>query len=587
MTKREGPGKDESPAPDNLGSKRPHATLDLKATEIGTGTKDAKDTKAAPAAAAQPNPTATSGPAQPASGTKPAAESAAPKTGVPPKSDTARPTPTGASAGSRPPQPQTAPSGAFGRFLGHLTAGVAGGLLTFAGLSAVQPQNTDTTDIAALTETTESLRQRLDKITATADAQSSSTAGLSAKLTDAESRLLKLDKVDQSIGALSSSLTKLASDQAAIDKRLKEASAEGGPSARIAKLEDQLATLSAAAANTPQDGRIPQLAAVTGKISDLETTIASQTDALRKTVLEELDKRTGEIREQSEAARSATVRFDRDLAQVKTDAARLGQQLEIAKANSERVDNEIRAFRETAATLSATVDGLKNDVEARFRATARPADVTSAVAPLTDRVASLESDVKAVVTGEDNRKANAERIVLSLGLANLKRLLDAGHGYANELAGVKKTAGDKLDLSVLERFKDDGVPTIPDLVRDFRPMANAVIDAGTEPGSGSMIDRLLSGAKSVIRVRRVNHDASDQSIEAILGRMETALKDERLNDVLSEAGKLPPSAAQPAQDWISKVEARVSVDRAVAGIEQQLKASLTGTDVKTTNGAVQ
>jgi hypothetical protein len=613
MTKREGPGKDASQPSENPGSKRPHATLDLKATEIRANeTKDsgsasasgaataqsaagtAKDAKPATASASQPTAgaaaAASAAPASAsASASKPANESSAPKPGASAKPETGRQGASAATGTGRPPQPQrpTASGGAFTRFVSHVVSGVAGGLLTFAGLSAIQPQQNETAEIAALSDVTESLRQRLDKLSETAETQQSSAAGLSRKLTEAESRFAKLDKMDQSIGALSDSLAKVASDQAAISEKLNAATADGGPTARIAKLEDQLATIAASASNAPEGSQIPQLAAITGKVSDLESTIASQTDTLRKDLLQELGKQTGEVREQSEAARSATARLDRDLAQLKTDAARLSQQFEVARANSDRVDDQIRTLREAATNLSTTVDGLKNDIEARFKTTAGPADIAAAIAPLTGRIASLEGDVKAVVTGEDNRKANAERIVLSLELANLKRLLEAGRGYASELAEVKKAAGAKVDLAALEPFKDEGVPTIPELAREFRPVANAVIDSATEPSEGSIVDRLLAGAKSVVRVRKVSHDASDQSVEAVLGRMETALKDERLADVLSEAKKLPPAAARPAEDWIAKVEARASVDRAVADIERQLKASLTGAEASSPNGAGQ
>ena len=58
--------------------------------------------------------------------------------------------------------------------------------------------------------------------------------------------------------------------------------------------------------------------------------------------------------------------------------------------------------------------------------------------------------------------------------------------------------------------------------------------------------------------------------------MEDALADGKLADVLSEAQQLPPKAAEPAEGWLAKVEARAAVDRALASVEDQLKASLSG-----------
>jgi hypothetical protein len=91
-----------------------------------------------------------------------------------------------------------------------------------------------------------------------------------------------------------------------------------------------------------------------------------------------------------------------------------------------------------------------------------------------------------------------------------------------------------------------------------------------------VIDRLLSGAKSVVRVRKVNPDSNDMSTEAIVSRVETALNEGRLSDALALAKSLPQRSRVPLDDWIIKVTARDTVDQAIAGVETTLKASLSG-----------
>src|SRR5690606_3799214 len=105
-------------------------------------------------------------------------------------------------------------------------------------------------------------------------------------------------------------------------------------------------------------------------------------------------------------------------------------------------------------------------------------------------------------------------------------------------------------------------------------IANAIIAADSRIQDASWTDRLLAGAKSIVRVRRVDAPADDNSAEAVVARMEKSLKAERLTDVLSEAAKLSPKAAQPARGWLEKIEARAAVDRAMARIEDDLKRSL-------------
>jgi hypothetical protein len=139
---------------------------------------------------------------------------------------------------------------------------------------------------------------------------------------------------------------------------------------------------------------------------------------------------------------------------------------------------------------------------------------------------------------------------------------------------VRKVAGTTLDLASLARYSREGAPTLPALAKDFRRVANAAIDAEAEPANATVLDRLMSGARSIVRVRKAGHDPADASTEAIVGRMDAALRDGRLGEVLDQGKKLPPKAALAADDWLKKVEARHAVDRSVADIEAVLKSSL-------------
>ena len=94
-----------------------------------------------------------------------------------------------------------------------------------------------------------------------------------------------------------------------------------------------------------------------------------------------------------------------------------------------------------------------------------------------------------------------------------------------------------------------------------------MLDAEAERANATLMDRLLSGARSIVRVRKAGHAADDASLEAIIGRMEAAMKDGRLADVLANAKKLPPKAALAGEDWVRKVEARQAVEQAMAEVE--------------------
>lgn len=597
--KKDGPGKDSGRPADTASPKKPYATLDLKATEVkdpaapdtadsaasggpGLSKSDAKPelkpeskpvstadaSKLAPAAAKS---TADAKPAE-------AKSTAGPTSAGPQKPDMkaasaaaqkapdAKPSATAAAAFSAPPR-----SG-IGSFLSHIAAGIVGGFLALLGADTIGSQLGLSDGGKSSSEVTAALQQRLARLEAGAKSQAGQPE-LAQKLAAAETRLAQLDEVARSVAALNDGQGKLAAETKALAEKM---GAGGEAAARIAKLEETLATIASAAASDPQSGRIPQLAAISGKLKDLETTLATQLATLRKGVNQDIDTRIAQVGETSEAAKSGTQRVDRELSAVKTEASRLAQRVETIKADGDRAAQTLRVVQEETGGLRSTLDALKSDFESRFKAVARPDDVSGAVAPVASKLAALEQSLQGVVKSEEDRRTNAERIVLSLELNNLKRAIDRGQRYAAELVEVAKVAGGKMDLSALERFKDTGVPTTTELSGAFKAIVYKMIQAEAEPADGSVMDRLIAGAKSVVRVRKTEHALGDKGVEAVTARMEAALKDGRLVDVIEEAKSLSAKALAPAQDWLVRVEARSATDRAIAAIETQLKAALAG-----------
>lgn len=478
--KKNDPGKGPAWSSD----KRPHATIDAQATEIGGGDKTAAAGTARPSGetAALPPP-ATDAPGRSAFAARVAA----------------------ARAWSR----RAAQSNTF---LSHVAAGVAGALLTliaaalfglFSGTDGGGQGQQVAPDVA---------RRLVALEKAVSQRPAPATGDVAAKLAATEARLKGLEDQARALVALGEAQTKLASDTKALAARVPPPELAD----RVAKVETALV---AASAGDPS-ARGPQSAALAGKLADLE-----------KLAGEALD-----------AAKSGASRTDRDLAVLKTEASRLTQRF----------------------------DALRSDIEDRLKGAAKSADLTPALAKL----ATFEQDLQGFLKGEGERNTNAQRVVLALEVANLKRAMDRGDRYAPELDAVRKAAGKTLDLAPLERYSLEGVPTLPALTKDFRRVANAAVEAETEPADASVWDRLVSGAKSIVRVRKTGHSADNSSAEAVVGRMEAALKEGRTGEVLAQGAKLPPKSAPAAEDWLRKLQARYAVDQAIADIETALKTSL-------------
>jgi hypothetical protein len=323
----------------------------------------------------------------------------------------------------------------------------------------------------------------------------------------------------RSLGSLGDAQAKLARDTKALESKV--GSGQEIPQelvGRLARLEEMLGAMPA----SDRAAQSPQSAALAVRLAELQKA----------------------ARDAGETVKSGIARFDAELSAVRTEGGRLAQRL----------------------------DGLKGEVEERMRGAAKAADV----GPLAAKVAALERDLQVFVKSESDRNANASRVLLTLELANLKRAIDRGESYADELARAKKAGGTLVSFTALERYMLEGVPAPAELTRSFSKAANAMLDAEAERADATLVDRLLSGARGIVRVRKAGHAVDDTSAEAVVGRMEAALKDGRLAEVLANAKKLPPKAALAGEDWVRKVQARQAVEQALADVEAALKTSLGG-----------
>lgn len=508
------PGKD----------KRPRALLDLEATEIsslGLERERAIPDAARGGAADDLLPEVSAGASEPRS-------RGSPETGAAPREP--------AEAGPRPslPEPgETSPHRAGwwrSGIASHLAAALAGGIAALALYVTLAP------DVAQRFVSRGDLgvvQRRLEAIEH--GAPGPAAAGAGEAFAAAEARIAKLEEGQSRLAG------KLGNpDGVTVD-------------ARLGKIEAQLTALPLPSPPGPRSHLGPQLAALTSRLSDIEA-------------------RTAKANEASEAARAAAT----DAVSTKADVARLDQIVAESRAAGDRNTQAVRGAQESVKELKSTVDGLVAGVEKHLQSAAKPADISAAIEPVSARVAAVEQNLGALLKSEESRRLNAERILVSLELASLKRAIERGASFGRELAEVKAASAGKWPLDALERFSERGVPTLAELDGEFRSVSHAIVDAGRVPAPGSLFERIVAGAGSIVRVRKIDHDAGDTSVEATVSRMAKALDQRQLGNVLDEARKLPPLALQAADPWLDKAGARHAVDEALAGIEAQLKTSLVG-----------
>jgi hypothetical protein len=604
--KKDGPGQKDGPAKagdrgaTDSAAKRPHATIDLKAVEVPPA---APSTGPVPPKAAEPPSPKAPQAATPrnqaeaarkvaAAAQASAAGSSAPQSGSP---SAVKPSPAGAttatasaaatsaaaSGGRGAPPPAVSGKQASGGIGRYLLSGVAGGVLALLAAPLISPIASHLWEEAGVPPPVASLPPEVVQRLAALEKKAAAPVAPASPENDparanaaAEANRKRIEALQAqlaAVGEMQARALKLAGD---LEQRLSKEPPIADVGERLVALERQLNELGAAARTEPdRAGRIPQLAAMTGRIADLEAALVARAGELRKDAAREIETRIAPVSEAGEAARSATQRIDRELGTLKGETNRLATGLDKVKTDTERLQLALKAAGDDTAKLAGSVDGVRRELESRIASMAKPDDVTAAVSPLVSKLGALERNLTTVVQSEGERNATAERIVLSLELGNLKRAMERGVPYDRELAEVAKVSGTRIDLRPLEAYRKKGVPTLSELASSFRPVAHAILDADSEKSDGSVVDRLLSGAKTFVRVRKTTHASGDSTPEAIVARIEDALRAGRLGDVVAEAKSLerPPEIAK---EWIATVEARQAVDSALKSIDEALKASL-------------
>lgn len=551
MTEPKDGGRDSQKPGEGPGQKRPHATLELKATEIKSPAPPA--TTGASAAGAS-SASASSGSASSAGA------STAPKKDAPAAD-------AGTSKGGAAAPPAPAPK-ARGGFFSHLLASIVGGIVALAAADQFGER------FGLLGSTSELRKSATDLASRLAALESAMPGKVAApdfakKLNETEARLAKIGEMEAAVASLTEAQAKLASETSA-------AAANTSVTDRVAKLEERFTTLAAAADTGPDKGRLPALAAISDKLAGITEGIDSKLAAERKAITADVESKLATATETGQGARTAADELGKDVASLRAETARLDQRVETVKAGAEQQGLALEAVKSESAATASGLAALKMAVDQQLKAVARPADVVSAVSPVTGKLAEVEKRLEGVMKGEDERRANASRVVMALELSNLKRAVESGKGFAEELAAIRAAAGGAADLSALEPFKNSGVVPFQALEQDFKPVIAAVLDAegGATASDGSLLDKLAASARSVIKVRKIDHAADDKSAEAILGRMEKALQERQLDSVLALAKELPEKSFAGAQEWLGQVAARRTADQAIAALEAQVKSSL-------------
>jgi len=199
-----------------------------------------------------------------------------------------------------------------------------------------------------------------------------------------------------------------------------------------------------------------------------------------------------------------------------------------------------------------------NDLRASIDATKSSSGGISATDfdTLQQRIAVLEQSAKAAreeIAKTSSRDSAARQ---ALSAAALRDAVVSGAPFAAEVAQAKSLGAIDKEISVLEPFAATGIPSPAALAQELHNLLPAMVNlAGAQAPQGGFLERLQANAGKLVRIRPVDAPPSDDPL-AVLSRIENDVAKSDVAAALADLGKLPNPIRAPAQDWISKAQAR-------------------------------
>lgn len=212
---------------------------------------------------------------------------------------------------------------------------------------------------------------------------------------------------------------------------------------------------------------------------------------------------------------------------------------------------------DTVATIAAyrtRIDALQAQVD---EITARQGELTHAIAQAQNTASQQVEEAQALVEEASATAMSAQnKTVLATALIEIENALQTGVGFAAPLSSIAEITGAVVPEPLLNAVS--GVPTLEELEQAYPLVAHAAIRADIASTEG---DGGLSGLGSFLRSQVATRSLTPQegdSADAVLSRLEAALKLDDLAQVLSEADSLPEAAKPEMVGWLSEVAARMA-----------------------------
>lgn len=329
---------------------------------------------------------------------------------------------------------------------------------------------------------------------------------------------------------------------------------------RIVALETELGTTAArldelAGAQTPDPEVEARIAAAETRISETEARLAAEIAALDDRVAgidgEEMRQRLSRLESTLQGQSSELAAIKEQLSAGGADSgqsAETAEQIDLYRAEVEGLRAEMGSLSDQVSSLSARIDEVAASSERR-------------VAAAQERAAEVEQEAQVAM---DSAAAEAD-------LARIRAAIADGEPFAEPLQRFETSEQVTVPEPLLVAAPV-GVATMTELRDRFSDAAHEAIRAGIAAQAG---DGIAARSRAFLQSQLASRSLSPQEgsdADAVLSRMEDALRRDDLDAALAEAGNLPHAAMVAMAGWLGDAQQRAQVTDALAALTADLSA---------------
>jgi hypothetical protein len=238
------------------------------------------------------------------------------------------------------------------------------------------------------------------------------------------------------------------------------------------------------------------------------------------------------------------------------------------------VDSSTAANEALINQLAAQVSDLRNTVKSMAASGSTAPGGGPELSALSARVDELSARLAALSEkpATDMQTAAAAR---TMAFAGLRDAAERGEPFGDSLRLLSMLGVDASLLTPLESAKD-GVPSKQALATGFDKVSRAIIVASdtAEPDT-NLFWRVVHQLGSVVTIRPAGPVAGTSPV-AIVSRMRAAVDSGDLEAALGEREGLPDVGKTASDSWAREANARVALDKAVAGLAGAIETAAAG-----------